>query len=53
MFVSCDDKAKIDFGEPGALISSGVRGKKVLFPQHWEHSITMGTKKVALFHQLP
>ena len=35
VFVSCDDKAKIDFGEPGALISSGVRGegKKASFPQ--------------------
>ena len=28
VFVSCDNKAKIDFGEPGAAISSGVRGKK-------------------------
>ena len=26
-FVSCDDKAKIDFGEPGYLLSTGVRGK--------------------------
>ena len=32
VFVSCDDKAKVDFGEPGATISSGVRGKKSIVP---------------------
>ena len=28
IFLSCDDKAKVDFGESGALLSTGVRGKK-------------------------
>ena len=28
IFVSIDDKAKVDFGEPGLYVSSGVRGKK-------------------------
>ena len=32
VFVSADDKAKVDFGEPGAAISSGVRGKKSIVP---------------------
>ena len=27
VFISCDDKAKVVFGEPGSAISSGVRGK--------------------------
>ena len=30
--LSCDDKAKVDFGEPGAVLSTGVRGKKSLIP---------------------
>ena len=30
--LSCDDKAKVDFGEPGAVLSTGVRGKKRLIP---------------------
>ena len=32
MFISCDDKAKESFGEPGSAISSGVRGKKTIVP---------------------
>ena len=28
----CDDKAKIHLGEPGAVLSTGVRGKKSLAP---------------------
>ena len=32
VLVSCDDKAKVDFGEPGNIISSGVRGKKSIVP---------------------
>ena len=31
-FVCLDDKAKLDFGEPGMALSSGVRGKKTLAP---------------------
>lgn len=27
-----DDKSKVDFGEPGAALSSGVRGKKSIVP---------------------
>ena len=30
VLLSCDDKAKVDFGEPGAVLSTGVRGKKSL-----------------------
>ena len=30
--LSCDDKAKADFGETGAALSTGVRGKKSLAP---------------------
>ena len=30
--IFCDDKSKIDIGEPGALVSTGVRGKKTLAP---------------------
>ena len=30
--VFADDKSKIDIGEPGALVSTGVRGKKTLAP---------------------
>ncbi|CAG2220390.1 unnamed protein product [Mytilus edulis] len=29
-----DDKAKIDFGEPGMAVSSGVRGKKSIVPSN-------------------
>ena len=32
LFLSCDDKAKVDFGEPGLALSSGVRGKKSIVP---------------------
>ena len=32
LFVSCDDKAKVDYGEPGTALSTGVRGKKSLIP---------------------
>ena len=32
VFMSCDDKAKIDFGEPVALVYSGVRGKRSIIP---------------------
>ncbi|XP_033753387.1 uncharacterized protein LOC117336839 [Pecten maximus] len=28
----CDDKAKVPFGDPGHLISTGVRGKKTIVP---------------------
>ncbi|XP_041374668.1 uncharacterized protein LOC121387575 [Gigantopelta aegis] len=31
-FVCLDDKSKLDFGEPGAALSSGVRGKKSVIP---------------------
>ena len=32
VFISYDDKAKIDFDEPGALVSSGVRGERSIIP---------------------
>lgn len=32
LFLSCDDKARIEVGEPGFAISSGVRGKKSIVP---------------------
>ena len=32
VLLSCDDKVKVDFGEPGAVLSTGVRGKKSLIP---------------------
>ena len=32
VLLSCDDKAKVDFGEPGAVLSTGVREKKSLIP---------------------
>ena len=32
VLLSCDDKAKVDFGEPGAALSTGVREKKSLIP---------------------
>ena len=28
----CDDKAKVPFGNPGALLSTGVRGKQSIVP---------------------
>lgn len=31
-FLCVDDKAKVDFGEPGAANSTGVRGKKSIVP---------------------
>jgi hypothetical protein len=31
-FACVDDKCKVDFGEPGQAISSGVRGKKSIVP---------------------
>ena len=34
VFISCDDKSKIDFGEPGHVLSSGVRGKKSIAPSN-------------------
>ena len=32
LFLSCDDKAKIDYGEPGYALSTGVRGRKSIVP---------------------
>lgn len=32
MFLCLDDKSKVDFGEPGQAIQSGVRGKKSIIP---------------------
>ena len=32
MFLSCDDKAKIDYGKPGYALSTGVRGTKSIVP---------------------
>lgn len=32
LFLSCDDKSKIDYGEPGTPLSTGVRGKKSIVP---------------------
>lgn len=31
-FLSIDDKSKVDIGEPGQLVSTGVRGKKSIVP---------------------
>ena len=31
-FLSIDDKAKLNYGEPGLAISTGVRGKKAIVP---------------------
>ena len=36
----CDDKAKVPFGEPGHLLSTGVRGKQSLVPS----SSTLGAE---------
>ena len=36
VFVSKDDKAKVDFGEPGQLLSTGVRNRKSLAPVNME-----------------
>ena len=33
-FLSIDDKPKLDFGEPGLAISSGVRGEKSIVPMN-------------------
>ena len=32
VLISCDDKAKVSFGEPGNALSTGVRGKDSLVP---------------------
>lgn len=32
MMVCCDDKAKVPIGDPGAAVSTGVRGKKSIVP---------------------
>lgn len=32
-FISIDDKSKVDFGEPGQVLSTGVRGKKSIVPE--------------------
>ena len=32
LFISYDDKAKVDSGEPGTALLTGVRGKKSLIP---------------------
>jgi len=40
----CDDKAKVHLGEPGAVLSTGVRGKKTLAPT--------GTMLAALDHDV-
>ena len=31
--LSWDDKAKINFGEPGCMLSTGVKGKMILVPK--------------------
>ena len=33
LLLSCDDKAKIKFGEPGCMLSTGVKGKMILVPK--------------------
>ena len=33
VFISKDDKAKADYGEPGLLLSTGVRNRKSLAPE--------------------
>jgi hypothetical protein len=43
-FLSVDDKCKVDFGEPGQAIQTGVRGKKAIVPT--------GTSLSALDHDL-
>ena len=32
LFLLCNDKAKIDYGEPGHALSTGVRGRKSIVP---------------------
>ena len=44
LLIFSDDKSKIDVGEPGALVSTGVRGKKTLAPS--------STQLTALDHDL-
>ena len=44
LFISCDDKAKVDFGEPGYVLATEVRGKKSIAPG--------GTKISALDHDV-
>ena len=56
-----DDKAKINVGEPGALVSTGVRGKKTLAPvasdlsalDHDMQSLSSLTPSVTMFCDVP
>lgn len=60
-FVCMDDKSKVDFGEPGVHISSGVRGKKSIMPVDsalscLDHDVSSKgslTPSVALFVDIP
>ena len=59
--VFADDKAKINVGEPGALVSSGVHGKKTLAPvatdlsalDHDMQSLSSLTPSVTMFCDVP
>ena len=60
-FACVDDKCKVDFGEPGQAISSGVRGKKSIVPvgsnlsalDHDQNSKGSLTPSVCLLVDLP
>ena len=60
-FFCVDDKSKVDFGEPGNAISSGVRGKKSIVPttsnlsalDHDQSSKGSITPSVSLLVDLP
>ena len=51
-FLSIGNKRKIDFGEQGFTLLSGMRGKKYLclITNSLEHWITISTKKNYLFN---
>ncbi|XP_041356083.1 uncharacterized protein LOC121373482 [Gigantopelta aegis] len=42
-FVCLDDKSKLDFGEPGAALSSGVRGGKEICCSYYINSFMFGS----------
>ena len=61
LFVSCNDKAKVDYGEPGTALSTGVRVKKSLVSINstlgaLDHEVTQKgnvTSAVSLLRKVP
>ena len=61
LLLSCSNKAKIDYGEPGCTLSTGMRGRKSIVPvlsssQALDHDVNQKgsiTPTVSLLADIP